>query len=197
VSDSVEQPSVGAGLGGMQNAHGIPRAQSRERSRGASRERHAVGEGAPMHRAPTRFTKLVREIVLPMHTTDATVMPPRPGSRRDSARKAVVDEGVVFKSSYEPEREPDEARVEEARVMRTTIALGSGGERFLVKVEEARRARAERRRTRLVKDATGARTLIEETAEERARRGQKPSIGVCSDHTFSKNACALREPEEI
>ncbi|KAH8052784.1 cGMP-dependent protein kinase [Aureococcus anophagefferens] len=132
-------------------------------------KRHLAKQDSQKDVREQRFTAMANALIIPVRIKNAMVPMEKPDSRRRETRFEKVNKGLEFEDAPEA-RDPNPEPTGKP-AMRTTIARGSGGARFLVKVDETKAA--ERRRTKLVRDADGSRRLVDDSAaaERGAQRG--------------------------
>ncbi|KAH8045418.1 cGMP-dependent protein kinase [Aureococcus anophagefferens] len=118
-------------------------------------KRHLAKQDSQKDVREQRFTAMANALIIPVRIKNAMVPMEKPDSRRRETRFEKVNKGLEFEDAPEA-RDPNPEPTGKP-AMRTTIARGSGGARFLVKVDETKAA--ERRRTKLVRDADGSRRL--------------------------------------
>ena len=129
-------------------------------------KRHLAKQDSQKDVREQRFTAMANALIIPVRIKNAMVPMEKPDSRRRETRFEKVNKGLEFEDAPEA-RDPNPEPTGKP-AMRTTIARGSGGARFLVKVDETKAA--ERRRTKLVRDADGSRRLVDDSAAARNAR---------------------------
>ena len=129
-------------------------------------KRHLAKQDSQKELREQRFTAMANALIIPVRIKNAMVPMEKPDSRRRETRFEKVNKGLEFEDAPEARDPSPEPTGKPA--LRTTIARGSGGARFLVKVDETKAA--ERRRTKLVRDADGSRRLVDDSAAARNAR---------------------------
>ncbi|KAH8091969.1 cGMP-dependent protein kinase [Aureococcus anophagefferens] len=125
-------------------------------------KRHLAKQDSQKDVREQRFTAMANALIIPVRIKNAMVPMEKPDSRRRETRFEKVNKGLEFEDAEARTRTPSGGQA----AMRATIARGSGGARFLVKVDETKAA--ERRRTKLVRDADGSRRLVDDSAARNA-----------------------------
>ena len=140
-----------------------------------------------------RFTAMANALIVPVRVKDETVPMVKPDSRRASVHYQQAEDGLEFQEDYE---EPEDGALGASpgarSEMRTTIAQGAQGTRFLVRVDESKAA--ERRRTKMVRETDGSRRLLEDTEATRSvrRLGQTQQQQQGSGRSFGSGGEDLR-----
>ena len=106
-------------------------------------KRHLAKQDSQKDVREQRFTAMANALIIPVRIKNAMVPMEKPDSRRRETRFEKVNKGLEFEDAPEA-RDPNPEPTGKPAT-RTTIARGSGGARFLVKVDETKAA--ERRRT--------------------------------------------------